>query len=599
MSELKAQAFSVDWSLVKRIVVENAYIHRWRYALALMLMLVAAGSTALIPWIMGDLIDEVFIDPDWESTLLIAVLFTTIFAGRGFIIFVYAVVLGRVSIDIVNRHRIAFWDHVLMQEPGFIKLFPASALLHRFSAGIGGITNALNVLIASVGRDITTLIGLVISMFFKDTLATLLAMVTMPAIILLVRTISRRARQVSSQLVTVNTHSIRNVSEMVAGLSIIRLSGAKGAVIERAHKVIEDLRRREYRLMLTNSRVRPVIDMLVGLSFGVVIIYGGITIANGTNTPGDLVAYLTALMLAYGPAKTLVGAHVRLQTSLVEAANFYQVLDHKPKLADSQNAKDLILKKGSFKFTDVHFSYQDDTPALKGVSFTAEGSKTTAIVGPSGGGKTTLFQVLLRLYKIDKGTVELDGQNLQDITTASLYDAIGYVPQNSTLFSGSIAENIALGKDIGDVPGDGVVTMAQIEQAAKKANAHDFISALPRGYETELEELGQGLSGGQKQRLNIARAFLKNPPIMMLDEATSALDSRAEAEVQIALERLMKERTTLVIAHRLSTIQNADKIVVMDDGCVMEQGTHQELIRADGIYAQLYELQRLKNVQRA
>jgi ATP-binding cassette subfamily B protein len=348
--------------------------------------------------------------------------------------------------------------------------------------------------------------------------------------------------------------------------------------------LISEAEGRANKIARVSERVAPIAEMLAGFAVAGVIAYAGFRSAGGAQTPGTVFSFITALLFAYDPARRLARVQVGLERSLVNARMIYELLDLKPQQEDNANADELAVRRGEIAFDQVAFSYTQGMAVLRGVSFTADAGKTTAVVGGSGAGKSTLIALLQRFYDLDGGKIAIDGQDIATVTKKSLRSQIAYVSQQPYLFEGTIRDNIRYGR--------ADATDAEIEKAARLAQADTFIREQPQGYDTLVGENGVTLSGGQRQRLSIARAIVRNAPILLLDEATSALDNESEARVQEALAAVMKSRTTIVIAHRLSTVISADRIVVLDQGRLVEQGTHRSLL-ADptGAYSRLYRLE--------
>jgi subfamily B ATP-binding cassette protein MsbA len=374
------------------------------------------------------------------------------------------------------------------------------------------------------------------------------------------------------------------VSEAYTGARLVKAYRMEEYETARAIELIKRRFAHIMRMVRARAAASPATEALGGIAVGAAIFYGGFRASEGTMTLGAFGSFITALLLAYQPAKSLANFNTVLQEGMAAAARLYALLDVEPRVADKPGAKPLAIGKAEIVFTDVDFSYgADEPPALDRLSLRVEGAKRVALVGPSGAGKSTILSLIPRFFDVASGAVTIDGQDIREVTLASLRDAVALVTQDAILFDDTVRANIAYGRP--------QATSADIVASAKAAAAHDFITGLPQGYDTRLGEHGVRLSGGERQRIAIARAMLKNAPILLLDEATSQLDSESEQQVQIALGRLMRGRTTLVIAHRLSTVVDSDQIYVIDSGRVAEHGRHSELLAHGGAYARLYATQ--------
>ena len=374
------------------------------------------------------------------------------------------------------------------------------------------------------------------------------------------------------------------IQQTAQGNRMVKAFGLEPVMRGDMEGAVEGVRERANRIAQVSAMTNPLMETFGGLAIAGVIVYGGWRVIEGGGDPGAFFSFITALLMAYEPAKRLARLNIKLNASLIGVDMLYRLLDMEPSISESEEARPLAVREGTIRLETVRFAYAErNRPALHGLALEAPGGKVTALVGPSGAGKSTVFSLIERFYDPDSGTVTIDGQDLRDVTFESLRRQIAYVSQDAFLFDGTVAMNIALGRP--------EATRAEIERAAADANAADFVARLPKGLDTELGENGARLSGGERQRIAIARAMLRDAPILLLDEPTSALDAETEAHVSEALTRLMQGRTTLVIAHRLATVRRADVIHVMKDGRVLESGRHEELREAGGLYARLHELQ--------
>jgi ATP-binding cassette, subfamily B, bacterial MsbA len=437
--------------------------------------------------------------------------------------------------------------------------------------------------LAAIGKDAVTVVFLMALMFYQDWLLALISCFAFPLAIRPLMGIGRRMRRVSANTQVEIGLLTTLLSQTFQGARHVKAYGMEAYEESRASTLFERIYKLVDRANRTRSRASPMMEALGGAAVAVVIAYGGYQVINDARTPGAFFSFITALLLAYQPLKSLANLNASLQEGLAAAHRLFEVLDIEPDIRDAPDVRPLHLAGGEIRFENVRFGYQPAVVALDDISLTIPAGSTVALVGPSGAGKSTVLNLIPRFYDVSEGSIAIDGQDVRSLTLSSLRGALALVAQEASLFDDTVRANIAYGRlDATD---------AQIAAAAAAAGADRFIAELPQGYDTLVGEHGTRLSGGQRQRLAIARAMLKDAPILLLDEATSALDNESERQVQAALKRLMQGRTTLVIAHRLSTIVGADLICVMDRGRIVESGKHAQLLARGGLYARLYETQ--------
>ncbi|WP_439529209.1 ABC transporter ATP-binding protein [Pannonibacter sp.] len=571
-----------SYVLIRRLIAENAREHLPGYALTIVFMALIAASTAASAWIMRDVINEVFINRDKAMITLISVAVMGIFAVKGFATFGQQVLMSRIGNAIVARIQNRLFEVIIRQDMAFFDHTPLGDLTTRLAHNSQAARGVIDMVILSLGRDVLSVIGLVSVMVLQDPALSVVALLIMPPAVFGVSLLVRRVRKHARSQFVSTTRIVSAMQETTIGIRVVKAFRVEERMRQEMGKAIRDVEHRSNRIASLTARTSPLMETLGGFAVAMVIFYGGYSVVERGQDPGAFFAFITALLLAYEPVKRLARLQVNLNTSLVGVRLMYEMLDRPPSYADRQGSAELVVPKGEVCFEDVAFSY-GEASALDGLNFTAEAGKVTALVGGSGAGKSTTFSLIERFYDVTGGRVLIDGQDIREVTLASLRDHIALVTQDTFLFDLSIRDNIALGRP-GASDGD-------IIRAAMDANAHEFIEAQAQGYDTLVGEGGGRLSGGQRQRIAIARAMLRNAPILLLDEATSALDAESEAKVQVALKRLMQGRTTLVIAHRLATVRDADRILVFDRGQVVEAGTHDELVARDGLYRRLADLQ--------
>jgi len=574
---------SASWALIRRLVGEHVRPYLRVIAFSLLCMSLSAAATAAMAWFMEPIFEAMLKEKDRSLIYWAAGTVFVIFVIKGLATFGHHVSMNwtgqRVIADIQRR----LYAHVIGADLSYFNNNPTGELISRFTNDVARMRYAVSDALTGFGLHLTTLAALVGVMFYQDWVLASVTSFVFPVAILPIVRIGKRMRKVSRESQVELGRFTSLLNETFQGARHVKAYGMEGYETNRAREVIERVFRLYYKSFRTRSASHPIMETLGGLAIVAVILYGGHQVSEGTKSPAEFASFITAVLLAYAPMKRLALLNASLQEGLAAANRVFNVLDMKPEIQDKPDAKTMVVSQGKIRFETVEFSYGEGVPALRGVSLTVPAGETVALVGPSGAGKSTIMNLIPRFYDVDKGSVSIDDADVRDVTLASLRANIGLVSQEISLFDDTVRANIAYGRP--------EATEDEIVEAAKRAAAHDFILALPNGYDTEVGGQGAKLSGGQRQRVAIARAMLKNAPILLLDEATSALDTASERQVQAALTKLMEGRTTLVIAHRLSTVLDADLIYVIDEGRVIESGNHNALIAQDGAYARLYAMQ--------
>jgi subfamily B ATP-binding cassette protein MsbA len=569
--------------LVRRLLMDVALTH-WRlYAIGFALMLVAAAATAATAYLLGTMINETVVTHNFRGIVIVSLAAIGIFTAKGFAAYGGAVTLSRIGNRIIAENQRRMFDKLLHENIGFFADRHSSEFIARLTTGTVAVSQVINLLITAIGRDLMSLIGLCAVMVVQDPAMSIGGLIIAPPAFLFLRKLIRRVRGIARMQFTSGTQIIETMQEALQGMRMVKAFALEDEMRRRLAVSVGSVEHESNKMARVANRASPLMEMLGGFAIALASIYAGYRVIYTGAMPGEFGSFLAAFLLAYEPAKRLARLNIDLTNNLVGVRVLYEVIDSPAGEPDDDHLLALTLTEARVEFAHVQFAYRADTPVLRGMSFVAQSGQVTALVGPSGGGKSTVLNLLLRFYDVGSGRIVIDGQDIAGVSRGSLRHAIAYVGQITHLFRGSIRDNIALGK-LG-------ASDAEIVAAAKAAHAHDFISSFPAGYDTPVGEHGLQLSGGQRQRVAIARALIKNAPIILLDEATASLDSESERYVQEALAELCKGRTTIVIAHRLSTIMHADNILVVEDGLVVESGRHDELLRKGGRYASFYRLQ--------
>ncbi|MQX37823.1 ATP-binding cassette domain-containing protein [Roseospira navarrensis] len=549
-------------------------------ALGVAFMLLMAAATVATAWLLEPAINQVFLGKDRDALWWVGGGILVAFLARAVGNYGQSLYVTEVGFRILATARDRLHAKVSGMELRFFQGRNTGDLVTRFTFDINRMRHATSNTMTGLGRDLVTLLALIALVLWQDWLLALLAMVAAPLTIVPVRRLGRKVRRRArdTQEETSRLHAL--MSQTLRGIRVVWIDGRRDLMAAR----VEDLIRRIFRRQVSGERARtlitPIMELATGVALGLALYAGGQRILSGGNDPGSLTSMLAALLMAYQPAKRLANLYTIMQEGLAAVERLFEMLDMPPDLTERPDARPLPEGPGRIRLEGARFAYDPAAPVLADIDLTVDPGETVALVGGSGAGKSTLLNLIPRFLDVDAGTVRVDGHDVRDVTLASLRARIAMVTQETFLFDDTIGANIAYAR-----PG---ASAAEIEQAVRDADAWDIVARLPQGLDTPLGALGGRLSGGERQRIAIARALLKDAPILLLDEPTSALDTEAEARVQAALARLSRGRTVLVVAHRLSTIVEADRICVMEAGRIVEQGRHADLLTRGGAYANLY-----------
>lgn len=557
------------------------YMHRLLFAMVCTIM--AAAGNLYIPWIIKDMIDEVLADKNGTMLNWIAASIIAIFIVRGLFWYGQNYLMSYVGQSVIVDIRAAVLKKLQRLSVSFYDKNKTGTIMSYVTNDVNALQSAMVENTIEMITEGFILIGSVVAMIYLDWRLTLFTVCTFPVVLWFMEFFGKKIRKTGGRIQECTADITSVLQESVASARVIKSFVREDYEVDRFD--VEN--KANFRANMKNAQLMatltPVVELVAAIGVTMIIWYGGNNVINGTITAGSLVAFLTYAVNISNPIKRLTRVIGNIQKALAAAQRVFMIIDMPEEIAESRDAKQLPEVSGKVEFQNVSFAYNDKGNVITDLSFSVKPGEVIAIVGPSGAGKSTIANLLPRFYDVNKGDIKIDGHSVREVTLDSLREQVGIVPQETMLFNGSVYNNILYGRLD--------ATKEEIEAAAKAANAHDFIMQLTDGYETKLGDRGVNLSGGQRQRIAIARAILKNPRILILDEATSALDTESERVVQEALDRLMVGRTSFVIAHRLSTVKNADKILVLEKGNLVESGTHDELLALDGLYAHLYKIQ--------
>ena len=552
-------------------------------AAAVACIVLAAGANLYMPWIIKDMIDKVLMERDMAMLNLIAGGIIVVFFFRGIFYYGQSYLVSFVGQRVVIDIREALFEKFQRMPLAYFDRHQTGEIMSYVTNDVQALQNALVDKLIEFVTEASILIGSIVLMFYLDWKLTLITLITVPLVGQAMKIFGRKLKKsgtvIQERLADINSL----LQESIAAVRVVKSFVRERYEIERFRGQNELNFQAEMKNVQLSSLLTPTVEFLAAITVTIILWIGGYEVVQGEITAGSLVAFLTYAVNLANPVKRIGRIYGAMQRAMAAADRVFDVIDMEETIHDREGAVPLPEIEGRVAVKDVSFSYKEGAPALSHVSLEASPGQLIAFVGPSGAGKSTIANLIPRFYEGDEGVIEIDGHDVRDVTLDSLREQIGIVPQETMLFSSSVRENIRYGRL--------EATDEEIEEAARAANAEEFILQLPQGYETKIGERGLNLSGGQRQRIAIARAILKNPRVLILDEATSALDTESEKIVQAALDKLMVGRTSFAIAHRLSTIFNADCIYVIDGGRIVEQGTHEELLAAGGLYSTLYNIQ--------
>ncbi len=573
---------------LKKILLRlfNSYVkkHLGKLIIALFLSIVVAGSTGAIAWLLDPAVKKIFIDQDTTMMLLIPIAIALSFTIKGASLYTARIILIKISNNVVKTMQTQLASCILKSDINTIESKHSGKYLAHFFYDVGQVSQLVGSGVLNLMKDSLTLIVLVGLMFYQNWNLALFALIMMPLAVIVAKSLGKRINKAVTESAKIEGGLTSYLSEVIKGTRMIKIYQQENFEFDRSTKKIDERTNIQIKIGSILIRATPIMEILTGIMIGGFVYYSGFMIANGQMQINNFFSFLTAMMLAYQPIRSLATINMLFNQGAVGADRVFNVLDAEPSIREISSASNLNIKKGTIKFEEVNFSYANTKKeAIKNINISIEGSTTVALVGHSGAGKSTIVNLLPRFYDPQKGAVYIDEQNISSVTLSSLRKNISMVSQDIVLFDDTVRANVAYANMS--------ASEKQIKEACDLAAAGEFIENLPQKFETIIGENGVRLSGGEKQRISIARAFLKNSPIILLDEATSSLDAESEEKVQNAIMNLTKNRTTLVIAHRLSTIIRADKIILVNRGEIADFGTHNELLKSSMIYKNLYSKQ--------
>ncbi len=566
--------------LLKRIFKTQVKKYLSQILIIFLFIIISAISTSAVAWLLDPAIKKIFIEKDTTLLIIIPALIVLAFLIKSISIYIIRIKTIKISFNITKNIQILMADKILKSDTSFLISKHSGKFISNFTNDTQTLLNVINGIAISAVKEFFTLIALITLMFYQNWKLSLLAIIMIPVAAFFSKKFGKRMGKFVNQSLQASEIFTKFLSEILKATSVIKIFQKEDAELKNFKSVIEDRIEKMTKVERTRLGAAPIMETITGIAIAIVVLVGGYLSIRNEIEVGSFFSFLTALMLAYQPVKALSGVNIGVNEGLIAAKRIYELLDNEDLISHDPEKKDLVITKKEIVFNNVNFSYPDGTEAIKNITTTINGGNTVALVGKSGSGKSSFINLIPRFYNIISGEIKIDEQNINQVNLKSLRKEIALVSQETILFDDTVEANIKYGRFD--------ATKEEILEASKNAAADEFIKDLPQGYETIVGENGVKLSGGQKQRISIARAMLKNSSIILLDEATSALDNESEAKIKYAVDNLIKNRTTIIIAHRLSTIKSANKIIVLSDGEIIDEGTHEELIQKSELYKKLY-----------
>ena len=550
-------------------------------------VVITAAMTAVTAWLLDPAIKKIFIEKNETMLVVIPIAIIATFLIKSLAIFIVRMTTIKVAFNVLRNIQVLMTGKILISDLSHLIEKHSGKFISNFANDTRILLGTIMAFSLSLVKESFTLIALLGVMFYQDWQLSLVAIIMIPVAAVASKKIGKKMQKAATENLDAFGTFTKFLSEILRGTSVIQIYQREREELQKFSNVIDIRLKKEKKVEQTRHRAGPIMETINAFAIALVILFAGYRSIQGAMEIGQFVSFLTALMMAYQPVKALAGINLGIQEGLTAAKRIYEIIDQKNEVYQDDKLEKLKISNGEIQLKNISFNYPDGTKALENLTLEIKGKTSAALVGLSGGGKSTILNLIPRFYNLKEGEINIDNQNINYVQLKSLREKISLVSQDIVLFDDTIKANISFGNIS--------ATEEEIIEAAKKAAAHEFIESLKDGYDTVIGEAGIKLSGGQKQRLSIARAILKNSPIILLDEATSALDTESESQVQKAIENLISDKTTIIIAHRLSTIKNVNKIFVIDNGRVAEQGSHEELISNSIIYKKLYDQQNLNS----